>query len=47
MSRKILFEINDLLGEISIRGQVGRAGPAFRALWMNFHRVYPEARLVC
>jgi hypothetical protein len=47
MSRKIPFEIKDLLGKISFAARFGSARPAFYALWMNFHRVYPEKARLC
>jgi hypothetical protein len=47
MSRKKAFRIKHLLGKISIPTATGRPFTETCALWMNFHRVYPERYLVC
>jgi hypothetical protein len=47
MSRKNFFEIKHLLGKICFRAAMAVPAPACRALWMNFHGVYPGAEVIC
>jgi hypothetical protein len=47
MSRKIFFGINHLLREICIRAAARGLASPLGALWMNFHRVYPQEQALC
>lgn len=47
MSRKIFFGINDLLGKICIRAEPRERQAPLGALWMKFHRVYPQEQALC